>query len=128
MKVEQFQSTNVIDALNRATRLARKGEFLRAEDLLTKLPDIDRERTEVIDLLARINIRQGKYDRAQALWLQILPRDPANIHFLNALTACAYRKKSNINLLISQNLWLLFSFVIWYLSVLTLFIIMSERI
>jgi len=105
----------VTDILIHAGALARRGDLLKAEDLLKTLSDSDSSRIEVIDLLARIYAQQGKIDQAQALWLKALQRDPSNIHFLSALRLCACLKKSGFEQFVLRYLWILLVVVLWFL-------------
>ena len=105
----------VTDILIHAGTLARRGDLLQAEDLLTTLSDSDSSRIEVIDLLAKIYAQQGKIDQAQALWLKALQRDPSNIHFLSALRICACHKESRFQQFVLRYLWLLLVVVLWFL-------------
>lgn len=105
----------VTDILIHAGALARRGDFLQAEDLLRTLSDRDSSRIEVIDLLAKIYVQQGKIDQAQALWLKALQRDPSNMHFLSALRLCAGLKKSRFEQFVLRYLWVLLVVVLWFL-------------
>jgi len=117
--VEQRSISNaqalVTDMLIRAADLARRGDLLQAEDLLRTLSDKDSSRVEVIDLLAKIHVQQGKIDQAQALWLKALRGDPSNIHFLSALKLCACLKKSRFEQFVLRYLWVLLVVVLWFL-------------
>jgi tetratricopeptide (TPR) repeat protein len=107
--------TMVTDILVRAGRLARRGNLLEAENLLKTLPDADSTRIEVVDLLAKVYAQQGKIDKAQAMWLEALQRDPSNTHFLSALRLCAFYSKSRFEQFVSRYLWLLLVVVLWFL-------------
>jgi len=109
------EQTMVTDILVRAGLLARRGDHLEAENLLTTLSDSDSTRIEVIDLLAKVYAQQGKIDEAQALWLKALQRDPSNRHFLSALRLCACYKKSRCEQFVLRYLWLLLVVVVWFL-------------
>ena len=109
------QQTMVADILIRARTLARSGDLPQADSLLKTLSDTDSSRIEVIDLLAKVYAQQGKIDQARALWLQALQREPSNIHFLSALTLCAYHKKSKLEHFVLRYLWLLLAVVLWLL-------------
>ena len=115
----------VLDILKRDALLARKGEYVEAENLLEPLCNNDNLRIEAIDLLAKVYAQQGKINQAQALWLKALQRDPSNIHFLSALRMCAYYKKSRFEHFILQHLWLLISIVLWFIVSMILIINMS---
>jgi Tfp pilus assembly protein PilF len=105
----------VTDILVRAGALARRGDLLEAENLLRTLSDSDSKRIEVIELLARVYVQQGKIDQAQAMWLQALQRYPSNTHFLSALRLCACYKKPRFEQFVSRYLWLLLVVVLWFL-------------
>ena len=107
--------TMVTDILVRAGALARRGDLLEAENLLTALSDSDSTRVEVIDLLAKVYAQQGKIDQAQTMWLQALQRYPSNTHFLSALRLCACYKKSRFEQFVSRYLWLLLVVDLWFL-------------
>ena len=115
----------VLDILKRAALLARKGEYVEAENLLEPLCNSDNLRIEIIDLLAKIYVQQDKIEQAQALWLKALQNDPSNIHLLSALRICAYYTKSRSEHFILQHLWLLISIVLWFIVSMILIISMS---
>lgn len=107
--------TMVTDILVRAGALARRGDLLEAENLLTTLSDSDSTRVEVIDLLAKVYAQQGKIDQAQTMWLQALQRYPSNTHFLSAVRLCACCKESRFEQFVSRYLWLLLVVDLWFL-------------
>jgi len=109
------EQTTVTDILVRAGSLARRGDLLEAENLLTTLSDSDSTRIEVIDLLAKVYAQQGKIEQAQAMWLQALQRYPSSTHYLSALRLCACYKKSRFEQFVSRYLWLLLVVVLWFL-------------
>jgi predicted Zn-dependent protease len=71
-----------------AASLARKGELEQAESLLHPFSSEVTPGAEVIDLLAKVYAQQGKLDEAQALWLQLIQKEPSNPHFFKALQEC----------------------------------------
>jgi len=105
----------VTDILIHAGALARRGDLLQAEDLLRTLSDTDSSRIEVIDLLAKIYVQQGKIDQAQTLWIKALQRDPSNTHFLSALRLCACLRRSRSEQFVLRYLWVLLVVVLWFL-------------
>jgi tetratricopeptide (TPR) repeat protein len=109
------EQTMVTDILIRAGSLARRGDLLEAENLLTTLSDSDNTRIEVIDLIAKVYAQQGKIDQAQAMWLQALQRYPSNTHYLSALKLCASCRQSRFEQFVSRYLWLLLVVVLWFL-------------
>jgi cytochrome c-type biogenesis protein CcmH/NrfG len=69
--------------------LARNRHLEQAEDLLLPLASRAKAPAEVLDLLARVCVHQGKAAEARALWLRMLNDDPGNTHVLRALLKCA---------------------------------------
>jgi flagellar motor protein MotB len=64
--------------LARATVLARKGLYSASESLLKSLPDGDKARIPVLDLLARIHAQNGRFSDAEHMWKRIIEIDSAN--------------------------------------------------
>jgi len=112
-------NSDLMNALQRAAMLARKGELSQAEDILTPLIESNIPTVEVIDLLARIYAQQGKIDQAQALWLKALELDPSDLHILSALRLCAYYTKPKYEHFLFRYSWLLILILIWFIIVLS---------
>lgn len=110
-----FSQQMVLDILKRAALLARKGNYVEAENLLKPLCNSDNLRIEIIDLLAKIYAQQGKIEQAQDLWLKALDRNPSNLHILAALRMCAYYKRPVLEHFILQYSWLLISSILWFI-------------
>lgn len=107
--------SDLINILQRAAVLARKGDLSLAENLLTPLIEGNNLRIETMDLLAKIYAQQGRIDQAQALWLKASQREPSNLHFLAALRLCAYYKKPRIQQFILLHSGLVFALCLWWL-------------
>jgi tetratricopeptide (TPR) repeat protein len=72
-----------------ATSLARRGRYAEAEELILPATASGSETPELLDLLARIRVQQGRADDASELWRQALAKDPANIKARAALDCLA---------------------------------------
>ncbi len=113
-------NSDLINILQRAAVLARKGELSQAEILLTPLIESNTPRIETMDLLAKIYAQQGRIDQAQALWLKASQQEPSNLHFLTALRLCAYYKKPRIQQFVLLHSGLLFAVCLWWLLVMVI--------
>jgi len=109
--------SDLINVLQRAAILARKGKLSQAENILTPLTESKIPILEAMDLLAKIYAQQGKIDQAQALWVKALQMEPSNLHFLAALWLCAQYKKPRIQQFILRYSGLVVAICIWWLIV-----------
>lgn len=110
-------NSDLINVLQRAATLARKGKLSQAENILTPLTESKIPILEAMDLLAKIYAQQGKIDQAQALWVKALQMEPSNLHFLAALWLCAQYKKPRIQQFILRHSGLIVAICIWWLIV-----------
>ena len=72
-------------AVLRATVLARAGHLGAAAELLVPHAAGAAPFPPALDLLARINVRQGRRSEARALWSQAMELDPENARYRGAL-------------------------------------------
>ncbi len=72
-----------------AAALARKGQLIQSEELLTALIKDGNYSIEAIHLLARIYAQQGLIEEAKTLWKRALELDPLNKEFSRALKRCS---------------------------------------
>jgi len=74
-----------------ASNMARRGDYKQAEEILVKSLGTSSIKAETLNLLAKINVQQGKFKEAQELWKQALQNDPGNTSYIDALAECNYR-------------------------------------
>jgi tetratricopeptide (TPR) repeat protein len=68
-----------------AARLARAGRYAAAEELIQPAVASRAAAPELLDLLARIRVQQGRAGDAAELWTEALAKDPANANARAAL-------------------------------------------
>jgi type VI secretion system protein ImpK len=82
--------------LNRASELARAGEYAEAEAVLGELIREPEPLPRALDLLARIRAQQGRLLEAQSLWTRAAALDPTNRDYpaaLNRISAIQRRPR-----------------------------------
>jgi tetratricopeptide (TPR) repeat protein len=72
-----------------AAALARRGKYHDAEELIEPIIATGEARAELVDLMARIRVQQGRVDEAIVLWRTALAADGANAKFRAALDSLA---------------------------------------
>jgi len=80
-------------ALSRATRLAGLGRYSEAEDLIAGLASGNNQVVPALDLMARIRAQQGRYDEAEALWVEAARLDPEEESFRTGLARLVKLRK-----------------------------------
>lgn len=75
-----------------AAALARRGKYHDAEELIQPIIAAGEARAELVDLMARIRVQQGRVDEAIALWRTALAEDGANAKFRAALDSLAHNR------------------------------------
>lgn len=75
--------------LARATDLARAGHLDESENILAEILRRGEQTPQVLDLLARIRIRQGRISEAESIWRSALASDPTSEAYKSALARIA---------------------------------------
>jgi flagellar motor protein MotB len=75
--------------LARATDLARVGHLNESEKILAEILREGEQAPEVLDLLARIRVRQGRISEAESIWRNALASDPTSEAYKSALARIA---------------------------------------
>ena len=73
--------------LSRAALLARTRTFETAEVLISGVQNDEPDRTDALDLLARVRAQRGRVEDAKVLWQQVLAVDPTNRSARDAMQA-----------------------------------------
>jgi hypothetical protein len=68
-----------------AAGLARRGKYHAAEELIQPVIASGAASPQLLDLMARIRVQQGRVDEAAALWREALSKDAGNAGFRAAL-------------------------------------------
>jgi len=84
-------------ALAQATELARAGKYAESERLLNEMIQEPTVSSSALDLLARIRAQQGRFKEAEALWTQVLEREPGNRQSQVALRQVRHGRMNRIN-------------------------------
>ncbi len=72
-----------------AAAMARLGRYDEAEGLIQPLVEAEPARAEILDLIARIRVRQGRVDDALNLWRQAIEKDGTNSKYRAAVEVLA---------------------------------------